>query len=285
MNPAGTTRFKNRTLAIATMHGKETVISPLMETSLQVHCRLVPGINTDLLGTFSGEIERKQDPLETLRLKCELGMNLSGADLVIASEGSFGQHPHVFFAKANEELVMIKDRINQLEIVANYLTTETNFDGSEVTDLNQVMAFAEKALFPSHALILKEHQQAKTGIEKGITQTEHLLHVARKLLKKSGKLWIETDMRALYNPTRMLAIQQATRNLIQKLESSCPSCHFPGFWISRIKNGLPCKQCGAATRSTYSHVYQCLHCKHEKEMEFPHSRYFEDPMYCDICNP
>lgn len=267
------------------MHGKETVIQPIMEKSLQVNCRLVPGINTDVLGTFSGEIERKQDPLDTLRLKCELAFDLSGADLVIANEGSFGQHPHLFFAKANEELVILQDRRNQLEIVASYLTTDTNFDATEITTENEALEFANRALFPSHGLILKGQQHANTCIEKGITQQEHLLTSVRKYLQTNGKLWIETDMRALYNPTRMLAIQQATQNLVRKLESECPSCGYPGFWISKVKDGLPCAQCGTATRSTSAHIYHCINCSHEKTIEFPHSRYLEDPMYCDICNP
>lgn len=267
------------------MHGKEAVIGPILEKSLQVNCRLVPGINTDILGTFSGEIERKQDPLDTLRLKCELGFDLTRADLVIANEGSFGQHPHLFFAKANEELVMLKDRRNQLEIVASHLTTDTNFDGREITTESEALEFAGKAHFPSHGLLLKEQEHSKTCIGKGITQQEHLLALVCKQLKASGKLWIETDMRALYNPTRMLAIQQATKNLVRKLESKCPSCNYPGFWIAQIKDGLPCSQCGSATRSTYSQIYQCQHCMYEKEKKFPYSKQYEDPMYCDFCNP
>lgn len=281
----GTDLFKGRVLAIATMHGKEAVIGPIMEKSLQVNCRLVPGINTDILGTFSGEIERKQAPIDTLRLKCELAFDLTEADLVIANEGSFGQHPHLFFAKANEELVMLKDRQNQLEIVANHLTTDTNFDGREITSESEALEFAKIVLFPSHGLVLKEKQHANTCIEKGIMHQEQLIAIVRKYLPIIGKLWIETDMRALYNPTRMLAIQQATQNLVRKLESECPSCHYPGFWISRVKNGLPCSQCGSATRSTFSHIYECANCQYVKEVEFPHSRYFEDPMYCDFCNP
>ena len=224
------------------MHGKETVIGPIMEKSLQVNCRLVPGINTDILGTFSGEIERKQTPVDTLRLKCELAFDLTGTDLAIANEGSFGQHPHLFFAKANEELVMLKDRRYQLEIVASHLTTDTNFDGREITTESEALEFAKRVLFPSHGLILKGQQHANTCIEKGIMQQEHLLTILRKHLPATGKLWIETDMRALYNPTRMLAIQQATQNLVRKLESKCPSCHYPGFWIARVKDGLPCSQ-------------------------------------------
>lgn len=277
--------FENRILTIATMHRKEQVIQPLLEKSLQVKCIVPSQIDTDVLGTFSGEVERKNDPISTLRLKCELGFQLTKTDLVIASEGSFGQHPHLFFSKANEEVVMLKDRLNKLEILGSHLTTETNFDGQEVIALEEVIAFAEKNLFPSHGMILKPSQHAKTGIEKGIVEINQLTTSAEAFLKKSGICWIESDMRAMYNPTRMRAIQVATSNLIQKLESLCPSCQYPGFWISDVTIGLPCSLCGSATRSTYSHTYHCSHCQYEEEKKFPYSKQLEDPMYCDSCNP
>ena len=277
--------FENRTLTIATMHQKEQVIQPLMEKNLHLKCIVASQINTDILGTFSGEIERKLDPVSTLRLKCELGFQLTETDLVIASEGSFGQHPHLFFAKANEEIVMIKDQLNQLEVVASCLTTETNFDGQEVHSLKEVLSFAEKNLFPSHGMILKTSQNDHTNIEKGIIDYRDLTALAEASLRKNGSLWIETDMRAMYNPTRMRAIQKATGNLIQKLKSLCPSCQYPGFWITEAKCGLPCSLCGSATKSTYAHIYHCSKCAYEEEKKFPHSRQFEDPMYCDFCNP
>ncbi len=77
--------FKGRTLLIATKHRKEQVISPILEEALGVKCIVSENIDTDVLGTFTGEVERTNSPLETARMKCEL-----------ASEGSFGSHPYLF---------------------------------------------------------------------------------------------------------------------------------------------------------------------------------------------
>ena len=101
--------FKNRRLVIATMHEKEQVIAPLLEKHLQVNCELPNNFNSDQFGTFSGEVERVNTPLETLRKKCEAAIKLTNSSLAVASEGSFGAHPYIPFAQANDELVMLLD--------------------------------------------------------------------------------------------------------------------------------------------------------------------------------
>jgi hypothetical protein len=81
--------FENRTIVIATMHKKESVIAPLLEDNFNLKCIVPSEFNSDSLGTFSGEIERKEDPISTLRQKCLLALKTSNLDLAIASEGSF----------------------------------------------------------------------------------------------------------------------------------------------------------------------------------------------------
>lgn len=90
--------FKGRRLLIATKHKKERVIAPILEKELGVNC-FVTDIDTDKFGTFTGEIERKEDAISTARNKCLLAMELENCDLVLASEGSFGAHPSLFFCK------------------------------------------------------------------------------------------------------------------------------------------------------------------------------------------
>ena len=62
--------FKNRNLVIATKHGKELVIAPILEKELGVKCFLPLNFDSDELGTFTGEIEREDDPITTARKKC-----------------------------------------------------------------------------------------------------------------------------------------------------------------------------------------------------------------------
>ena len=97
--------FEGRSLFIATNHRKESAIQPILERELNVNCFSIPMFNTDQFGTFSGEIERSQSPVDTLKAKCQLGFEVTGCDLVIATEGSFGAHPDLPFCAAHDELI------------------------------------------------------------------------------------------------------------------------------------------------------------------------------------
>ncbi|MDP4663699.1 MAG: hypothetical protein NWS74_08540, partial [Salibacteraceae bacterium] len=62
--------FQGRNLIVATKHQKESVIAPLLQTALGVQCLTNPAFDTDKLGTFTGEVERVLDPIQTARQKC-----------------------------------------------------------------------------------------------------------------------------------------------------------------------------------------------------------------------
>ncbi len=85
--------FEGRQFVIGTKHHKEKIIAPLFEEAFGLECLIPENFDTDQLGTFTGEVERKGDPITALRNKCLLAMDLSQCDLGIASEGSFGSHP------------------------------------------------------------------------------------------------------------------------------------------------------------------------------------------------
>lgn len=283
--PSARHYFEDRHLVIATKHRKEAVITPLVNGSLGVISQIAEGFDTDVLGTFTGEIERKDDALTTLRNKCLMAMALSGCDLGVGSEGSFGPHPTLFFTHADDELVMLIDQKNGLEIVARELTTETNFNAAFIHSKAQLKAFAKEAMFPSHALILRDHKDSHKQVFKGITDADALWSSYQYLMTHFGTVYAETDMRAMHNPTRMKVIERATRKLLEKINSCCPQCHTPGFGITQAKPGLPCQLCHGPTDSTLSHVYTCSKCKHPAESKFPHGKTSEDPMYCNNCNP
>jgi len=277
--------FHQRNIVIATMHEKEAVIAPLLESSFKMHCSVPTHLNTDLLGTFSGERERKDSPIATALKKCNLAMDEIGYDLAIASEGSFGAHPYSFFFRADEEIVVLLDRKNKFELIGKALSTETNFDGKEIKSLSAAIEFAQKAHFPSHGLIIKDKKEAATRIHKGIINPALFQELIEDMLTTFGEIWIETDMRALFNPTRLKIIEQATVNLIEKMESHCPACDMPGYWIVDHTTGLPCDLCHQPTRSTLAHVYGCLKCDYTDKKMFPNNKSVEDPTFCDSCNP
>ncbi len=135
--------FSNRKVAIATQHHKESVISPLFKNELELDCVLVDGLDTDALGTFSGEIERVNSPLEAVRKKCDMAHEL-GYDLVVSNEGSFGPHPTIFFVPSDEEIILIKDYLRDLEIFARVVSMETNFAGKSIHNQEEIIKFASQ---------------------------------------------------------------------------------------------------------------------------------------------
>ena len=277
--------FKGRKLIIATKHEKEKVIAPVLERKLGAECIVVENFDTDVLGTFSGEAERKDDPITTARKKCLLAMDLCYCDLGIASEGSFGPHPAMYFAAADDEILLFTDRKNDLEIIVRELSTDTNFAGREIKTEKQLQDFAEQIKFPSHGLIIRKAKDDFTEIVKGITDPEILKEIFRHFISVYGMAYAETDMRAMYNPTRMSVIEKAAEKLADKINSFCPQCGTPGFGITEAKQGLRCMLCNLPTRSTLSYIYVCRKCSFTKEEMYPHDKKAEDPMYCDMCNP
>lgn len=267
------------------MHGKEKVISPLLEKQLNVKCIIPKNFDTDLFGTFTGEIERTLVPISTIRKKCLSAMNLFNCELGVASEGSFGPHPTLGFVNVDEELIIFIDKKNKIEVLARELSLKTNFDGQDVFSELELIDFAKRTKFPSHGLILKANQNKKVEIFKDFKNINHLKSKFNYLKKNKYSVSIETDMRAMNNPTRMRVIQIATKKLINKLKTNCPNCDTIGFEIVEAISGLPCQLCAMPTRSTLKHIYACKKCDFKKEKKYPHKKLTEDPMYCDFCNP
>lgn len=277
--------FSGRKLLIATQHQKEQVIAPLLETALGVRCVVPTPFDTDALGTFDGAVQRKTDPIRTAREKCMLAMDQFNGDLAVASEGSFGPHPVISFVAADEEILLLHDRKNELEIVARVMSTATNFSARLIAHEGDLNAFAEQVSFPAHGLILKSGPEDFRAIRKGIVDRHVLLETFHDFKLRFGQVQVETDMRALYNPSRMQVIEQVTHQLVEKIRSCCSACGWPGFEVSEPVAGLPCRLCRLPTRAALHHIYTCKRCLHTQKLTFPHQQETEDPMYCDYCNP
>jgi hypothetical protein len=277
--------FKGRKASLLTMHKKEQVIKPALGKALGCVVLVESNFNTDSLGTFTLDIPRQGSQLDAARTKAEKGMELLGTDLGLASEGSFGSHPMSPFIPWNREIVIFIDKLNKLEIVGEHGSTETNFNHTAVKDFKEAEAFAKKVGFPEHFLVVSYEKEQKKSFIKGISSWEELAENVATALKNSteGTAFIETDMRAHANPTRMNNILKATENLIQKLQSYCPSCGVPGFSITEHKRGLPCEWCGRPTRLIAANIYRCAGCNFT--MEKPSESISADAGHCEYCNP
>jgi hypothetical protein len=281
--------FTNRIAVLATMHQKERVISPILEQELGIKIIVPSDFNTDVFGTFTREIKRPGSQIEAAKLKAEKALLLTGEKLAIASEGSFGPHPSIPYITCNREVVVFLDKENNLEITGEEFSSDTNHNHIVVESLEQGYKFAKQVGFPEHGLVVmfEEFPKNSNEIIKGITTEQKFVEAVNFVLKNSpnGKAHIETDMRAHYNPTRMINIAKATRNLVSKINSHCPNCSIPGFEITERVKGLPCGGCYLPTSLIRTVIYQCKKCSFSQEKLFPDGREFADPAQCMYCNP
>lgn len=280
MNP-----YAGRRIALLTQHGKEGAIAPVLDPALGCRVERVSGYDTDRLGTFTREIPRAGTQIEAARKKARLGMQLSGLPLGLASEGSFGPDPMVGMFPWNVELLIFLDDERGLEVVG-VAQGKANFAHVLAADWAAAEAFARQAGFPAHHLVVRPESEDDPRLHKGIAAWAELEAVFARALAVSanGRVFVETDVRAHANPTRMHNIRLAAEDLVKKLGSLCPACGTPGFWLVERVAGLPCADCGAPTRETQADILGCVKCPHRVARERT-DRNTADPGRCDYCNP
>lgn len=283
--------FHQQIAVLATMHRKEVVIAPLLRQALGLEVVVPEHLNTDRFGSFTREIPRAGSQLEAARLKAQAALELTGHSIAIASEGSFGPHPAFPALPSNRELVILIDREHDLEIVGQAVSIETNFRHAKVKSLDEAKQFANQVGFPAHGLMVMTYLDVnglptdRSTITKGITTEAQLIAVVTEALLQADSIHLETDMRAMHNPTRMQVIAQATQDLLHTLCRCCPSCGWPGFEEIEQQRGLPCGLCGLPTTQIQAIVYGCKKCQHRQETPLSDGRSTADPMYCAYCNP
>jgi hypothetical protein len=280
--------FLDRLCVIATMHEKEKAIAPIITQELGMKTIVPQNFNTDIFGTFTREIERPANQLETAKIKAKKALELTGETIAIASEGSFVPHPALPYVAADREIVLLWDSLNNLLVYGEELSIETNYRQQEITSVREALDFLTQIDFPSHTSIVRTKANSSNPEDtiKGITSKDIAIEAVETMLKKTDdrRAFIETDMRAMYNPTRMKVIAKATENLVKKVKNYCPNCGFPAFQINERKKGLPCDGCGLPTNSIKAEICICDRCNFREEKLFPYGETAE-AMYCQYCNP
>ncbi|MBT9158251.1 MAG: hypothetical protein DDT36_01256 [Firmicutes bacterium] len=277
--------YAGRAAALISMHDKERVIVPALLSVFQSNIIVVRNYNTDVFGTFSREVERLGTQFATARLKAERAMELTGLDIGISSEGSFSAHPLLPFLPWNVEIVLLADKKEDMVVYGEHATGNTNYGQKLVRDISEAKDFAEKAGFPHHWVIVRPEHDRHPDIVKGIDSWSKFFAATKLAFEQSatGLVFIETDMRAHANPTRMEAIAKAAEDLASKLVSFCPRCGAPGFAVVRKLRGLPCEWCGLPTDEVRSSVFACLKCTYEEEQAVASAT--ASAGRCPRCNP
>ena len=277
--------FSKRSASLLTKHGKEKVIGEVLNTEVDCLVAHTSAYDTDLLGTFTQETPRYGSQLDAARKKAITGMKLLKLDLGLANEGAFLNDPHTGTIPWNNELLVLIDQKHNLELTG-FSSGPAQNESGYVTHWEELKKFADSALFPSHYLVIKPtdeyHPQSRKGIQ-DLVELKNAFDWAKSLSSK-GIVYVENDLRAFANPTRMENIRKAAINLANKMNSICPQCNTPGFWVTDVKRGLPCNACGLATDEEIAKIWSCIQCEH-KQTEGMKVFRFADPSKCKHCNP
>lgn len=276
-------RYRNTRILIATKHHKERVIQPIFKRLIGCDMDVAKDFDSDQFGTFTGEIPRLQNPLATLIAKATLAAQEAGYDYALASEGSFGPHPDFFMLPGNIELIGLIDLKNSIQIIESVISTETNYAHLDLNPGDDYSIFLKQAQFPSHGLIVRALDSGWT--QKGITDPLALKTAIDQAFTQSKQIRLETDMRALFNPSRMNVIATATEKLAHRILNHCPQCHSPGFGKLATSGNLACEYCEAPSTLYQFQLKQCVACEYSEKLNRLDGLTKAPMQYCEYCNP
>lgn len=269
---------------LATRHGKLGVVAPAFANHVGL---VVEGVDvdTDALGTFSGERERTGSQHETAVQKARLGMQCADCRIGIATEASFGPLPDSPFVNACVELVVLVD--DELGIQVSEVEVDFGVPAVsvEIRDGNVEAIPFVAAGFPDHGLIVRAEEEFE-HIVKGIHDLDSLSTAVTACTEASPThtVRVESDLRAHHSPARRLVIARAAERLARRLAELCPSCEAPGWGVIARISGAPCMECGTATRMMMGETLGCAACAHTETRDLPASAGV-DPRFCPRCNP
>jgi hypothetical protein len=275
--------YFGKTATLPTLHGKETVLSPIFQSALGLSIQ-VSEIDTDQFGTFSGETPRTLSQLDAAVAKARAAIALTGIPLAIASEGTIGPNPLIPIASSDLETLVLIDSERDLIIHESFrssaiVTARRTFQPGQ--DLDEFLA---KADFPHHGLIVRTESPAAFRAVKGIRDFDKLVQAIQDLSSKSGSVIVESDLRANFSPSRMQNIAKCAGLLAERIASTCPQCDAPGWGKVAPVFGLPCADCGQKVESAVaSDQLGCTKCDHVQTTQ--RAGAFAESRFCDSCNP
>ncbi|MCV2359811.1 hypothetical protein LNV08_12600 [Paucibacter sp. TC2R-5] len=266
-------------IALLTQHAKGPAMQGLA-ARLGHDLILAEGFDTDSLGTFTNERSRTGTQVEAALAKARLACELTGAEFGLGSEGSFGPDPHMGTAAWGVEVVVCFDAASGQHVHAAAQGPSTNYRQASVSSWPQASAFAEQIGFPGHGLIVGRPGEA--WFDKELGSMEALKTHAAPAFLQQGELWLETDMRAHRNPTRMAMIEAAAEALAARWLQGCPACAAPGFGPIRLIPGALCECCAYPTGAAKAQLLACAVCGHEQAAPI---RATVPAQRCEMCNP
>ena len=288
--------YAQEVAVLATQHGKLPLIGPPLWSTVRLTTRSV-AVDTDLLGTFSGEVPRPSGPLQTAICKARLGMEATGVPLGLASEGTISDPCGLGVLPMDTELVVLVDDHRNITVcgwatAVVVATTATMAPGAPIDEL------LGRAQVPPHHLVVSPagveatgptgltENPWQSGTTKAVGDGPSLLAAIDRAAATSpdGRARVTTDLRAHLCPSRQPVIAAAARDLAQRLGTPCPECASPGWGIESVVVGLECAWCTWPTDEVAAHRWACPSCD-ATELRAATVSTKGDPGRCARCNP
>lgn len=270
-------------IALATKHGKLTQIAPAFESLRDWQIELVE-IDTDVYGTFSGEVPRLLAPREAAIEKARAGALHAGCDFGLASEGTIGPHPQIPFINADLEVMAFVDLKTDFAVVETLMSPEIQAYSSTVNSDTDIEGLIAKLDLPAHAANATINIDGERQFIKGIHRPEELRRVVAIALGQSATVEVENDFRAMSSPSRQANIAALAEKLAARLGSNCPACNQIGWGSVGFEYGLPCSDCFEVVASVaHAEKLGCVTCDHSELRSL--GRDSVDPARCEHCNP
>lgn len=273
-------RYRGRTIAVGTKHGKQHQFQPAFQGVLGAALHTPPGLDTDRFGTFCGETTRNGSAIEAARAKARLAMTITGLPCGLASEASYGPLPGGWFG--HEELLLFCDDHLGIEVVEGHRSLSIPGIAQQVRDVDEVRPALLDGL-PDQALIVRPHRRGGP-ITKGVTDIAVLGAAISAVVAHSPDVLaqVEPDLRAHHNPSRRRVLVRLADKLAHRLATECPACAAPGFGRVDAERGLPCRNCAAPTPLIANEIHGCAACDIQRSRPVQD---LADPLHCPLCNP
>ncbi len=279
--------FHKQSFLFATNHGKAAAAVGPFATILHATVTEL-SIESDTLGTFSGEVERPGSMIDALRGKVALAQAATSAELIVVSEGAFCSLDGFGAFTQGTELLLVYDTKHRVEILEQHISHDTTHASSELRSEGDLERFMQRVLFGTHGLVLyPAGLPALTGVEKGIFDPGAAVAAFKRCLVRSPQRTVMalSDMRAHCNPTRMREIGICCELLARRLATPCPTCRSGGFGLVATVPGLPCAECGLPTNRARAEHHGCPYCGAKVERPRSDGVKSADPSSCPWCNP
>lgn len=261
-----------KTAALLTKHRKSLQLAPVLY-DIGIELVEIDFFDTDELGTFSGEIERTLSPRDCALEKARKAAELSGLNVGVGSEGSFGGGPVSGLMNWNQEIICLYQREPELIIYAS-AEGPTALRPIKAASLDELAA--KMSDFQQQRWIVR----CPDGILKGLSAAEVIgIHQASFT---SWPVELEPDLRAMNSPLRQLMIQKAALNLAERIQSKCPECDGIDFWPEDKEFGPACQLCGFPTNEVKSLISCCKSCGYVESKTLNETG---NERFCDQCNP